>query len=202
MNLSSIITLLQLVLTLLSSPATANNATAQTLANQAIGYATEALQQVATTTATTTPVTIQVPANPTTTIVYVPEPVYVPSPAPAVQPTSPVLAAAPQESCTLTVKANQPNMDSRSAEYIWTSTGVPTSTTGQLYWLETLGNPDGSTYTQWIAIGRPITADQGDVTYNYQQFPNCNGPYGWNMQEQLKLQLGSATCSYTWNPSQ
>lgn len=43
MNLASIIILLQLVLTLISNPATANNAQIQTLANQAITMATQAL---------------------------------------------------------------------------------------------------------------------------------------------------------------
>lgn len=43
-NLSSIVTLLQLVLTLLSNPSTANSTQIQTLATQAIGMATQALQ--------------------------------------------------------------------------------------------------------------------------------------------------------------
>lgn len=43
-NLSSIVVLLQLVLTLLSNPSTANSAQAQTLATQAISMATQALQ--------------------------------------------------------------------------------------------------------------------------------------------------------------
>lgn len=49
-SLPSIVILLQLVLALLSNPATANNPTAQNLATQAIGYATQALEAQPTST--------------------------------------------------------------------------------------------------------------------------------------------------------
>jgi L-fucose mutarotase/ribose pyranase (RbsD/FucU family) len=54
-NLSSILVLLQLVLTLLSNPSTANSSQAQTLATQAIGYATQALESQATTSQSVAP---------------------------------------------------------------------------------------------------------------------------------------------------
>ena len=81
MNLTSIVTLLQLVLTLLSNPTTANNPAIQSLAQQAISDATQALSVqtiTTTTTSTTVPTTTPVvgvyilptPTTPTTTLTY------------------------------------------------------------------------------------------------------------------------------------
>lgn len=68
-NLSSILVLLQLVLTLLSNPSTANSSQAQTLATQAIGYATQALESQATTSQSVAPQVLPTNSSATTTII-------------------------------------------------------------------------------------------------------------------------------------
>ena len=194
-SLASIITLLQLVLSLLSSPATANNAGVQALATQAISLSAQALAQPTSTplgVAPTSTVTYNIPTstdNPNTPIVINVNP-------PASQPVTPsssepVLGATP-ESCTLTVKTvTNPNegatnvFTSQWGQYSWTSIGVPTSTKGQLYftWTDGSGNPGEET------LGNPITQSQGEFVIDR------DGPDFEEETDHFLLKLDNTSCT-------
>lgn len=134
---------MQLVLVLLSNPQTANNPQAQILANQAIGYATQALQEVSSPTPTPeTPIQINIPANPTTTIIYIPQPETQSVSTGTVQDSGLGIGAPDLSSivtpstpgCTLSgtriVHPDPTQYD--SIDFIWSSQGIPSGTIGWL----------------------------------------------------------------------
>lgn len=211
MSLSSIIILLQAVISLLSNPTTASNPQAQLLAQNSILIATQALQNQ-TTTVTTTPayippvqvgnnidnqnnVTIeQMENNQTSSSDISGTPTSLGQVQPAVIPSCTLIVKTPQD-------AGEPTGDSRDAVLIWTS-NLSGTITGSMYAGQQVGMGDHTEFqwrTEWGGIpvdGRPIDVPNG------KHFTG-NGLLTQSIQFKLVINgnEGQAECEYTWNPS-
>lgn len=136
MNLSSIVVLLQLVLSLLSSPSTAHSTQAQVLATQAIGYATQALQEMSVPASNPTLVSPP-PSNSSQNIGYS-NPIYIPPAsntnigAPDLATVTPPIDTTP--SCTISGTRIIPSNtnEQERIDFVWSSKNIDSGTTGWL----------------------------------------------------------------------
>ena len=185
-DLTSVITLLQLVLTILSNPSLASNPVAQNLANQAVSLATQALIQI-----------------PTSTVYYAPPPFVPPTSTeqlPPIQVPQNLGTVETIKSCVLTVTPTCHDFTASDCTgniyteidglYSWTSVGISDPTIGQLYYVipQNAFNPE-----RHLALGKSITQSQGQqlITSGY-------GPALSSETDNFMLKLDNTVCTTTW----
>lgn len=164
-SLQQIVILLQLVLALLSNPATANNPTAQSLAAQAIGYATQAIATMPTSTVfTVTPTTTLSVVTPFT--ITVSNPQVIPTPPDPLPPNFGVSIDNPPQLVFIPVQVANPQMLDSTWRFNWIHY-APDNTAGYDVEFSVGGKSTGGK----LADGNPIpvvtaTLDGAPATYN------------------------------------
>ncbi len=202
MTVPSALAILSFIVSLLTNPQAYNMTPQQAVSFSAntVSIVTQALSQPANTplgTVPTSTVTLNIPTSTDNSqpITLTVNPPVQPVPAIGSPDLNSVVTPPVIPTCTLNVTQQEKE---GPEDFTWTSTGLPTSTIGNLSYGDNVGIGGGNTEFRWINFGNKITQSNGEYVYPI----NIMG-----LAQPLflfRLVLGSATCTYAYpyNPIQ
>lgn len=207
MNITSLLSLLQMVLVMLSSPQAKTNPQVIALAQNAVLVATQALDEQTTTVGTAAPTTsttytvpetqtttVTIPSEPTTTVTYT-------APQTA-EPSLGSISVAPSPSCSLTV---QHDPGDTSPIFSWTSENLTDSPMATIQWRPM--KADNSGWLPWrnVPLIRAVpydmtpfqTSSNMNVLVSDNELYNVVNNSSVKLPVEYEMSIGGATCDYT-----